>query len=76
MSNYKLTGRFYHRKTFLGLILYVEVEDSRTVSTPHGRKLLARKWYKKASEIDAASLVRFVQFLVHPMGYRELDSEL
>lgn len=70
MGNYKLTGKFYHRKTFLGQVLYVEIVDRVTGGTPNGRLTVNQTRYKKASQEDAAELIRWFNMLVVEHGIR------
>lgn len=65
MRKYKLTGKFYHRKTFLGLILYVEVFVQPFKLPPDEAGVKYRKSeYKKATEEDASELIRLFQMLI------------
>ncbi|MGJ1314385.1 hypothetical protein ACR787_24930 [Sphingobacterium multivorum] len=66
MANYKLTGKFYHRKTIIGMVLYVEIVDRSAIeSTPDGHVTYTKVKYKKASEQDASDLIRWFQLLVY-----------
>ena len=56
MKNRKLTGKFYHKKTWCGLVLYVEITFNKYIN--NGGYITSEEdiCYVKASEADAKEL--------------------
>lgn len=62
MSDYKLTGDFYHKRKFSGMVLYVEVNVRHfNIDSPIGPFDYTETTYKKASERDVIELVKLLE---------------
>lgn len=62
MKDYKLTGEFYHRKAFSGMVLYVEVQMRHfNLEGPFGLKDFTETKYKRANQHDSYELVKLMQ---------------
>lgn len=55
-EEYTLTGRFYHKKTFFGLILMVEIKYKKSVNNGGYVTMETFSEYVKAKEVDLMRL--------------------
>ena len=61
MNNIKLTGNYYFKKSWFGMILMVEITYTIEIETPDWYVDAPHKKYKKASEQEAFELTKLLK---------------